>query len=152
MLHKSKNDQKNAWNYLLRILTIRSYSSGELKQKLVIRGLDAIEIDRLLMKAERLGLINEAMIGESLINQAKCRLKGYLWLKLRLTQRKIPRKVTEYILERYVLEDEESVANKLLEKVLPKGVDISKIVRLLKSRGFRQSIIYNCIRGVRNLD
>ncbi len=61
----------DAFRYSLRLLSYRSRSSAELREKLGLKGFTAQQADEALQKLERLGYINDSALAGSLTRLAR---------------------------------------------------------------------------------
>lgn len=128
----------------IKFLTVRLHTTGELYQKLQIRGFKPAEIREVLKKLEERRFLDDSRFAEIFVDNLK-RYKdfGYFGIKAKLLARHIPSDMAEAALrDHYTLEDEEIVARRFTGKLKRQGrTEPEKIMRSLQSKGFRSDII-----------
>jgi regulatory protein len=121
-------------SYALKLLSKRDYFEEELKQKLLKKGFDEEKIEEVLTYLKQQNLLNDEKLKERL--KEKSINKGESSLKIK---QKIYRKTGEFI---EISEDEElESAINLLKRSFKKEKTFENVVKFLKNRGFRYSVI-----------
>jgi regulatory protein len=120
--------------YALKLLSKRDYFEEELKQKLLKKGFDKEKIEEVLAYLKQQNLLNDEKLKERL--KEKSINKGKSFLKIK---QKIYQKTGEFI-EISENEELESAIN-LLKRSFKKEKTFENVVKFLKNRGFRYSII-----------
>lgn len=126
----------------LRLLSLKSYSTYELKKKLLNKGFTAEEIAPLLEKYQRLGFLNDNDLTERRIEEFKKRGYGPHWIagKLRTKGLNLGLKTSSYSLE-----EQKTVIQKLLKTPLFAKKDKPKQIAALQRRGFDLDVIFSTL-------
>lgn len=121
-------------SYALKLLSKRDYFEEELKQKLLKKGFDKEKIGEVLAYLKQQNLLNDEKLKERF--KEKSINKGKSSLKIK---QKIYQKTGEFI---EISEDEElESAINLLKRSFKKEKTFENVVKFLKNRGFRYSVI-----------
>ena len=121
-------------SYALKLLSKRDYFEEELKQRLLKKGFDKEKIAEVLAYLKQQNLLNDEKLKERL--KEKSINKGESSLKI---NQKIYQKTGEFI---EISEDEElESAINLLKRSFKKEKTFENVVKFLKNRGFRYSVI-----------
>ena len=122
-------------SYALKLLSIRDYFEEELRQKLSRKGFDKEKVEEVLAYLKQQNLLNDEKLKERLKEKSITRGKSSIKIK-----QKIYRKTGETI---EISEDEElESALNLLKRSFKKEKTFENVVKFLKNRGFRYSVIY----------
>lgn len=126
------------------LLNLRMHTTGELYQKLKLRGFKPAEIQAVLRLLEEQKFLDDQKFAEIFVENLK-RYKewGYYGIKAKLLARHIPSEMAEAALaEFFTVEDEKSVARRLIDKLKRQGRrDWEQQARSLQSKGFRSEIV-----------
>lgn len=121
-------------SYALKLLSIRDYFEEELRQKLSRKGFDKEKVEEVLAYLKQQNLLNDEKLKERLKEKSITRGKSSIKIK-----QKIYRKTGETI---EISEDEElESALNLLKRSFKKEKTFENVVKFLKNRGFRYSVI-----------
>ena len=125
-----------------RILAIRDHGREELKRKLLSRGFEELEVETLIEKLVRAGLIDDDAYSEEISRYELERGHGLHYIRAKLKRKGIEcvpssLKVSDEIesLVRYMKRKEISRAS------LKRGSGREKIIRALKARGFTSAAL-----------
>lgn len=124
----------------LRLLSIRSYSSLELRKKLNLRGFSEEEVDWALLECERLGFLNDEE--ESKRRTERFRRKGYGPYLIALKLKSCGLKESKMSAEKQI----ETIRD-LLKKEAWKKKDRMKSMAALQRRGFDMQLILDFFRN-----
>lgn len=107
---------ERAWNYLLFILSRRSYTVAELRERLVERrGLPSEEAEPLLARLVELRLVDDASYTEQYVN-SRLSARGRLALRRELKRKGVATDLIERELEGLSQEQQADAATALLER------------------------------------
>src|SRR3989338_2892116 len=127
----------------IKFLAMRLHTTGELRQKLELRGFKSGEIRLVLKKLEEQKFLDDARFAEIFVDNLK-RYKdfGYYGVKAKLMERFIPSDIAESALRDYLSPDDELiVARRLIGKLRRQGrTEQEKLMRSMQSRGFRSEV------------
>jgi regulatory protein len=134
---------------ILKLLSVRSRSSGELRDRLVREGHDITAVSDAIKRLEEVGLVNDCEFAGNLVRSLMVRKPcGKAGLLLRLRKFKIdPAVARDVVEEAYSDCTEEEVARRILngryESLSRLEYDVAgrRIASLLKRRGFGSSAI-----------
>ena len=125
----------------IKLLSLRSHTTGELHKKLKQRGFADDLIRPVLRRLEELDFLNDARFAEIFVDNLK-RYKdfGYYGIKVKLLSRHIPSDMAEAALKEFFTPEDELIVATRLTKKLSKRTYEQK-ARALSSRGFRTDIV-----------
>ena len=131
----------NAYDKALSLIKIRPHYSGELAQKLSLRGFKREQIEEVINRLTEQRLLNDVEFTENfLTNLMRLKTFGYFGLKMKLMQRGIAGQEAEALLkEKLSLETEKQIAQRFLAK--QKETDKTKLAQKLARKGFRSEVI-----------
>lgn len=125
-------------SYAYKLLSKKDYFKEELKNKLLRKGFEESQVDEVIKHLENQGLLNDEKLKERYKEIYINKGKSYLKLRNSLYRKGI----TEIDLS----EDEElNSALNLLKKSFKKEKTFENMVKFLKNRGFRYSVIKKAI-------
>jgi regulatory protein len=133
----------------LSILTRRRHSREELRRKLTTRGFEARIVEKVLSECERLQYIDDETAADFFMEELLRKRIGLLRIKDAMKARGFDRDLTDRMIDEHRLpEREPELAAAAVEKkkaALNRETDHrkrrEKVVRFLRSRGFRPSTI-----------
>jgi len=126
------NNSKKAYIRALRLLSKKSYSEEELKEKL--SQFDKIVVDGIIKRLKEDGLVDDKNLAEKIVEKFLERKKGLYYIIRELKRRKIPEEIINQIKENFDFQREYKIAEELVEKRKDKGV--SGLFLFLKGKGF----------------
>lgn len=133
----------------IALLNIRMHTTGELYQKLKLKGFKPDEIQAVLRQLEEQRFLDDQKFAEIFVENMK-RYKdwGYYGIKSKLMQKHIPSELAAATLsEFFSLADEEIIARRLIGKLQKQGRStFDKLTRSLHRRGFRNEIVRKTFR------
>lgn len=127
-------ENKKVYSRVLRILSRRSYSEEELREKLSDSASEE-EISGILEECKRRKYLNDRALAEFLTEKYLKKGKGYFYISSILEKRKIPGGIIERIKEDFDFDREFGIAKDFFLKNRKKK-KITSILFSLKSRGF----------------
>ena len=128
----------NVKSYAYKLLSKKDYFKEELKNKLLRKGFEESQVEEVIKHLESQGLLNDEKLKERYKEIYINKGKSYLKLRNSLYRKGI----TEVELS----EDEElKSALNLLKKSFKKEKTFENVVKFLKNRGFRYSVIKKAI-------
>ncbi|WP_245596368.1 regulatory protein RecX [Sulfurihydrogenibium subterraneum] len=128
----------NVKSYAYKLLSKKDYFKEELKNKLLRKGFEERQVEEVIKHLESQGLLNDEKLKERYKEVYINKGKSYLKLRNSLYRKGI----TEIDLS----EDEElKSALNLLKKSFKKEKTFENMVKFLKNRGFRYSVIKKAI-------
>ena len=128
----------NVKSYAYKLLSKKDYFKEELKNKLLRKGFEESQVDEVIKHLENQGLLNDQKLKERYKEIYINKGKSYLKLRNSLYRKGI----TEVELS----EDEElNSALNLLKKSFKKEKTFENVVKFLKNRGFRYSVIKKAV-------
>jgi regulatory protein len=140
---------EKVYDKAIRLLNIRLHTTGELFQKLKLRGFKPADIRPVIAQLEAQKFLDDQRFAEIFVDNLK-RYKdfGFYGIKVKLLKRQIPAEIIERALQEYFTkEDEEAVARRLVSKLKARGrQEWKKLAQALQSRGFRSDIIRKILR------
>lgn len=138
------NNTTTIWNAALKILSRRSHSEYELRQKLHQKEYTVDEINQVIERLVPYGYINDIEFAQNLFEKY-LRLKKYSFniIICKLKQHGITDAVIKEVTEHYNYEEEWQSALKLVRSRFksPDATTKEKIYRFLGTRGFSSSTI-----------
>lgn len=106
---------ERAWNYLLFILSRRSYTVAELRERLERRGLASVDAEPLLTRLAELQLVDDANYAELYVNSRR-EARGRLALRRELKRKGVASELVERELEGLSAAQQAEAATALLER------------------------------------
>ncbi len=106
---------ERAWNYLLFILSRRSYTVAELRERLERRGLASSDAEPLLTRLVELALVDDATYVEQYVNSRR-EARGRLALRRELKRKGVATELVERELEGLSAAQQAEAATALLER------------------------------------
>ena len=129
---KVNNNSKKAYIRALRLLSKKSYSEKELKEKL--SQFDKIAVDGIIQRLKEDGFVDDKKLAEKIVEKSLERKKGLYYIIRALIRKKIPEEIIKQIKENFDFEREYKIAEELAEKRKDKSV--SSLFLFLKGKGF----------------
>lgn len=143
MLKLIKNVRKpnRPIEYALKLLGQRPYSKKRLSEKLYQRGIKAEEVDKVIIRLEQLGFIDDLNFSRNFVESSqKVKLNGRRKIYWQLIKKGIPGNIAEKaISEAYDSKEEEEAVRKLVSKFsknIPKEKMYERLMRRLISKGY----------------
>lgn len=130
----------NIKSYAFKLLSKRDYFSYELKQKLLSKGFDKEEVDRVISYLEEEGYIDDEKLKERLKEKYLQKGKSSLYIRKKLYSKKGESDIS------ISFEEEVEAALYNLRYKYKKGKDYKEIVKFLSYRGFRYDVIKEALR------
>lgn len=143
-------ENKKAYSRALRLLAGKSYSEGELKEKLSGYAVES-EINGIIEECAKRGYLNDMALAEYLTDKYLKRTKGYLHILSVLEKRKIRQDAIEGIKRDFDFEREFAEAEKFFLKNRKKK-KISTLLFSMKTRGFSYRSINRVINMYRKTE
>jgi regulatory protein len=131
----SKLDETGLWNYALRLLTRRAYSSGELKQKLAARAERYSDVNATMSKLGEYGFADDRKFSEAL---AGSRLQNQGFGKFRILHELRSKRVAP------------TIAAEAVEKVFD-GTDELRLIQNFLERKYRGKDLAQFLQQEKNL-
>ena len=129
------NNSKKAYIRALRLLSKKSYSENELKEKL--SQYDKNVIDEIIKRLKKDGLIDDKKLAEKIVEKFFERKKGLYYIIRELKRKKIPEEIINQIKENFDFQREYKIAKELVER--RKDKSRSSLFLFLKGKGFSSS-------------
>ena len=126
----------------LRLLSLKSYSTYELKKKLLRKGFSSEEIDPVLEKYLRLGYLNDSDLTERRIEAFKRKGYGPYWIAAKLKTLGLSQGLKA---SSYSQEEQKAVIQKVLKTPLFAKKEKNKQIAALQRRGFDLETILEII-------
>jgi len=131
-----------------RILAIRNHGKTELERKLLTRGFERLEVEALLDKLEKIGLLDDAAYAEELARGELDRGHGLNYIRAKLRRRGIFFAPPSLNLER----EAESLAHFMKRKGISRtsltgGPERAKTIRFLRGRGYTTAALASAASG-----
>jgi regulatory protein len=136
-------DEK-AYNYAVRLLTVKMRTVGELQQKLKQKGFSGPVILEVIRKLEELDFINDERYAQIFVENLKqYRDFGFYMIRNKLHLKKVPTDVAEKVLQAFFSgEDELALARRFVKKLKKQGrKDYAQLARSLNSKGYHMDVI-----------
>ena len=124
---------------VLRYLSLKSFSSFELRKKLIRRGFDLGEIETILEKYTSRGFINDRELAERRTELYKKKGYGPLWISGKL-------KTQGLRLASYSWDEQKVVIERVLNTSAFAKKDRNKQIAALQRRGFDLEVIFQVIK------
>lgn len=149
------SNEKDAWQTALHILTRRSHSESELRQKLYHKDYTIDEVDQAVSRLLEYGYLNDTDFANTLFAKYLKMDKYSLYTIIsKLKQHGLPDTIIESIKNSHNSEEEWQPALKLVSKRF-KIVDATnkeKIYRFLATRGFSSTVIHKVFEKMNDLE
>ncbi|OGE81928.1 MAG: hypothetical protein A3H72_03820 [Candidatus Doudnabacteria bacterium RIFCSPLOWO2_02_FULL_48_8] len=131
----------NAYDKAINLLKIRLHHSEELAKKLSLRGYKQSEVNDVIFRLTKEGLLDNAQFAQAFLDSLiKYKTFGFFGLKAKLLSRGIDSQEAETLLKEYLpLEKEKEIAERFVEK--QKETDKVKLAQSLSRKGFRNQVI-----------
>lgn len=123
----------------LRLLSLKSYSTCELRKKLIRRGFDPQEIERVLEKYQRLGFLNDQDLAERRLEAFKKRGYGPHRVAGKFKQQGLKP-------SSYTSEEQKEAILRLLKTPIFVRKDRNKQIAALQRRGFDLEVIFEVMK------
>lgn len=123
----------------LRLLSLKSYSTCELRKKLIRRGFDPLEIEPVLEKYQRLGFLNDKDLAERRVEAYKNRGYGPHRIAGKFKQQGLKS-------SSYTQEEQKEIILRLLKTPIYARKDRNKQIAALQRRGFDLEIIFDTVK------
>ncbi len=134
-------------DYALFLVSLRSQSVGQMREKLQKKGYPEDEIDATIQRLAELNYLNDEQFAQIYFdNLKKYKSFGYFGIKKKLIEKKLPKKEIEALLKGFTLKEETEIAKRLLSKNKSKTHD--QQVRSLQSKGFRGDVVFKVTKVV----
>jgi regulatory protein len=131
----SKLDESGLWDYALRVLARRAYSSGELKQKLAARAERYSDVDATMVKLREYGFADDRKFSESF---AGSRLQNQGFGRLRVLSELRSRRIAP------------AIAASAVEKAFA-GTDELRLIQNFLERKYRGKDLAQFLQEEKNL-
>ncbi len=131
---------------VLRLLSIKSRTTEELKKKLILKGFGHREIEEIIQKFIKLGYLNDSEILDRRFESYLKKGYGPRWVAIKLRQQGLKMPFYSFSLQK-------KVALNLLQKPSFRNKDPQKQSAALQRRGFDLEVIYEVIQtsGIRSI-
>ncbi len=123
----------------LRLLSLKSYSTYELRKKLIRRGFDPQEIEPVLEKYQKLGFLNDSDLAERRVEAYKRRGYGPHRIIGKFKQQGLKT-------SSYTPEEQKEIILRLLKTPIYIRKDRNKRIAALQRRGFDLEIIFEIVK------
>src|SRR3989344_3699896 len=137
-------DEK-AYNYAVRLLTLKMRTVGELQQKLKQKGFSNPVILEVVRKLEELDFVNDERYTQIFVENLKqYRDFGFYMIRNKLHQKRVPTDIAEKVLQEFFSgEDELALARRFVKKLKRLGrKDYNQLARSLNSKGYHMDVIH----------
>jgi len=159
-------DEKKAQAYSLRLLAKRAYSSGQLAEKLRLKGAPEPVVELILEKMERLSFLNDEDFIRRFAEAKKDRGYGARWIEAALQKKLLPRALVRKVLDEESESSGDSGSLEGAQKALgpsghsrlrpKKGEDprkhAARLFAFLARRGFSSAIASAAVRRALTVD
>jgi len=126
------NNSKKVYIRALRLLSKKSYSEKEIKEKL--SQYDKNIIEGIIERLKEDGFVDDKNLADKIVEKFLERKKGLYYIIRELKRRKIPEEIINQIKENFDFEREYKIAKELAERRKDKGR--SGLFLFLKGKGF----------------
>lgn len=143
--------QSAAYEYAIRLLSMKMRTVGELQDKLKQKKYPPKIIIEVIRSLEELDFVNDERYAQIYVeNLKRYRDYGYYGIKSHLLKKRVPTDIAEKVLEEFLTGEEElAVAERLLGKLKRQGrKEYEKIARSMNARGFRTEVISALLRDL----
>jgi SOS response regulatory protein OraA/RecX len=123
----------------LRLLSLKSYSTYELRKKLIRKGFDPQDIEPVLEKYQKLGFLNDKDLTIRRIEAYKKRGYGPHWIAGKFKQQGLKP-------SSYTSEEQKEIILRLLKTPIYARKDRNKQIAALQRRGFGLEIIFDTVK------
>ncbi len=124
---------------VLRLLSLKSYSTYELRKKLIRRGFEPQDIEPVLEKFQRLGFLNDQDLAERRLEAYKRRGYGPHRVSGKFKQQGL--KATSY-----TPEEQKEIILRLIKSPIYLRKDRNKKIAALQRRGFDLEVIFETVK------
>ncbi|MCD6408379.1 RecX family transcriptional regulator, partial [bacterium] len=124
---------KELFSIALKLLSRKSYSEGEIREKLKEKAGEE-EIETIIKKLKELKYINDGELAQKIVEDCFKRNKGFHYIINQLFRRKIPQEIIKKIEENFDYEREFKIGEEVFLK--NRNKNFSTILLNLKSKGF----------------
>lgn len=146
---KEPKSQQAAYDYAIFLLSDRLRTSGELSEKLKLKGFETEVINKLIQDLTKSKYLDDNRFAEIFLdNLKKYKNFGFYGIKKKLLEKRLPNSIIESILSAGLsLEDEIKIAKRFLNSqkisIANKSstLEKQKLAQKLKGRGFRGEVI-----------
>ena len=129
---------KELFSFALKLLSRKSYSEGEIREKLKEKAGEE-EIETVIKKLKELKYINDGELAEKIVEDCFKRNKGFHYIINQLFRRKIPQEIIKKIEENFDYEREFKIGEEVFLR--NRNKNFSTILLNLKSKGFSYKTI-----------
>jgi len=129
---------KELFSFALKLLSRRSYSEGEIREKLKEKAGEE-EIETVIKKLKELKYMNDGELAEKIVEDCFKRNKGFHYIINQLFRRKIPQEIIKKIEENFDYEREFKIGEEVFLR--NRNKNFSTILLNLKSKGFSYKTI-----------
>jgi regulatory protein len=150
-----KDPRTAARSYAFKLLSYRSRSSKEMREKLRTKGFETEDIDSVMEFLEKSGLINDAELASELLSySARSKPLGKNGIRMLMFKRGIDKPFIDETLSAHTREMEEKAAMEFAERrsrVLnnyPAKVARRRLWAMLQRRGFSADVIRKAVDSV----
>ena len=123
----------------LRLLSLKSYSTYELRKKLIRKGFDPQDIEPVLEKYQKLGFLNDKDLTIRRIEAYNTRGYGPHWIAGKFKQQGLKP-------SSYTSEEQKEIILRLLKTPIYARKDRNKQIAALQRRGFGLEIIFDTVK------
>jgi len=131
------NNSKKAYIRALKLLSKKSYSEKELKEKL--NQYDKNVVDRIIKRLKKDGLVNDRNLSEKIVEKSLERKKGLYYIISILRRKGIQEEIINQVKENFDFEREYIIAKSLVEK--RKNKKGSSLFLFLKGKGISSNTL-----------
>lgn len=137
----TSSDYSSLKNYFLNILVKKDYSYKELFDKGMLKGFDTEKIEQIIDELVSRNFVNDLRLAQNIIESYQGK-KGKMWLKKKLTQRKVSSDSVEKVLSILESMPDDNLKQKIAKKygvIDWKNLETSqkqKILQYLQRQGF----------------
>ncbi|ASK79356.1 RecX family transcriptional regulator [Paraphotobacterium marinum] len=142
-------NNKKLYDFSIRLLSKRDYSSGELKKKLLHEALPEEEVDTVIQLLMEHRYLNDQRLIDSLIKKNLSKLHGLTRIKQELKKKELDPFLVEESIQKLDIDwldiCSQSKVTKFGEKLPKEQKEKAKIIRYLQYRGHAMSDIFEII-------
>jgi len=131
------NNSKKAYIRALRLLSKKSYSEKELREKL--NQYDKNVVDRIIKRLKEDGLVNDKKLSEKIVEKSLERKKGLYYIIRTLKRKGLQEEIIDQIKENFDFQREYKIAKELAERRKDKRG--SGLFLFLKGKGFSSNTL-----------
>lgn len=111
----TSSDRSSLKNYFLNILVKKDYSYKELFDKGVLKGFDIKQIEQIIDELISRNFLNDLRLAQNIVDSYKGK-KGKMWLKQKLTQRKVSSDSVQKVLSNLESIPDDNLKQKIAKK------------------------------------